>query len=334
MKRLIFLLTFLPTVLIANPLVPGVSISEIFFNETGEWVLEIYNVENWVEYLDSLVLKCNSGEAKIVAFITADYIVVTNDNLSKAISFNKSADCIKLYSYMYDEYVVDSVCIGDITGSYLKNISNGQSVSRLYGYGPFYKDNSPTIGYANDLNGSLGKIYGYFYEADETPIENKYFFINEGYSGNIEIDENGFYCAEITSRSYLINQRKIYESSTNHVMMDFENVSFELNEHDSININFKRTLTSTNTLNKDDILLSSYPNPATNSLYFITSIENQSNSPLTISVYSIDGQLIDSFMLTSEQHRWNCSNLSRGTYIYTLSQANKILGTNKFQVIK
>ena len=345
MKKLIFLLTFIPVIVNANPVWLGVNISEIYFNESGDWTLEIDSASSIsIKYLDSLILECNSGLAKIANFDTTDYIVITNENLANSISFNKGADCIKLYSYSYGEYKVDSIRIGDIADSYLKNIEIGQSIARLDGYGPFYKDNSPTIGFANDLDGSTGKIYGYFYAAGGAPITNKYFFIDEGnctpilqeqgYAGNIEIDGAGFYCAEITSRSYSISEREIYESATNHELMHFQTVSFEVNENDSININFTQILTSVNSVNQDNILLSSYPNPATDCIYFITSTANKSNTPLKITVYNSVGKTIDAFLMTSEQYQWNCSRLSRGTYIYTLSSENKIIGTNKFQIFK
>ncbi|MCF8359057.1 MAG: T9SS type A sorting domain-containing protein [Prolixibacteraceae bacterium] len=249
MKKLFFLLAFIPAIVNANPIWLGVNISEIYFDESGEWTLEIDNVNiTSVEFIDSLFIECNSGLAKIIEFDTTDYIVITKENLNNIISFNKEEDCIKLYSYAFGEYVIDSVCVGEITGSYVKNIENGQSISRLYGNGHFYKDNTPTIGSENDLDGSTGKIYGYFYDTDGAPVKNKYFFINEGYctpilqeqgyAGNIKINETGFYCAEITSRSYSISEREIYESSTNYELMQFQPVNFELNENDSIPVNF------------------------------------------------------------------------------------------------
>ena len=55
MKKLIFVLTFIPIIVNANPIWLGVNISEIFFNESGEWTLEIDNVNiASVEYIDSL----------------------------------------------------------------------------------------------------------------------------------------------------------------------------------------------------------------------------------------------------------------------------------------
>lgn len=360
MKKFIILIVFIPVLLKANPIAiyPYMTISEIYFGDTISWILEIDNTIAYdydevddsliaispLKYIDSLILECNAGKAKIVEFDTTDYIIITNNSLNNSISLNKNTDYIKLYSYSSGVYIMDSLCIGNETNSYLKNIKNGQSISRLSNYEPYYKDNSPTIGFANDLDGATGKICGYFYDTDGELIINKYFYIDEGYctpilqeqgyAGNLKIDENGFYCAEITSRSYSISEREIYESSTNHESLQFQTVTFDLNENDSLNINFTQILTSIESLNQNDFLLSSYPNPATDYIYFITSNTNKLDRSLKITVYNSVGKLIDSFNIASEQYQWNCNNLKQGTYIYTLSSENKIVGANKFQIVK
>jgi len=209
-------MVFAPTLLVANPTWLGVTISEIYFDETGEWKLEINNIDMAsVDQMDSLFIECNSGVAKITDFDTTDYIVVTNKNLNHPIEINKDSDLIILYSYSFGEYKTDRIAVGNYHDSYLKNIKNGQSIVRLESSGPFYKDNTPTIGTANDLIGATGKIFGYFYDTNNLLIKSKYFFIDEGYctailqkqgfAGNLEINNEGFYCAEITSRSYSIS---------------------------------------------------------------------------------------------------------------------------------
>jgi hypothetical protein len=347
MKKLIlFILISIPVFIKANPIWLGASISEIYFDEYGEWTIEIDNKYiTSVEYLDSIRIECSSGSATIEHFDTTDFIVITNSNLSNSISISKNGDLIKLYSFAYGDYKMDCIAIGDYSGSYLHNIENGQSIARLNGYSnSFFKDNSPTIGHENDLNGSKGKIYGYFYNTDGTPITDKYFFINEGYStpilqeqgyaGNIKINSEGFYCAEITSRSYSISEREIYESSTNYEVMQFQTVNFELNENDSINIDFHRILTSIEDVNKDKVLLSNYPNPAKDYTYFIYDLKGLEAKLLLITVYTIDGQKIDSFMPNSSEYKWNCNELVQGTYIYTLSIDDNIIGAKRLQIVK
>jgi hypothetical protein len=344
-KILLAILIFIPVLMEANPIWLGVSISEIYFNESGEWTIEIDNKYiTSVEYLDSIIIESNSGNATIEYFDTTDFIVITNSNLSNPISISKNCDLIKLYSFSHGEYKIDLIAIGDYSGSYLHNINNGQSIARLDGYGPFFKDNSPTIGFENDLDGAKGKIFGHFYDLNSELIKDKYFFINEGYctpilqeqgyAGNIEINSEGLYCAEITSRSYSISEREIYESSTNYEVMQFQPVNFELNENDSINIDFHRILTSIKEVNKGKILLSNYPNPAKDYTYFIFDLNEMKATSLLITVYNIDGQKIDSFIPNSSEYKWSCSELVSGTYIYNLSINDKVIDAKRLQIVR
>src|SRR4030042_6382618 len=107
-KILLAILIFFPVLIEANPIWLGVSISEIYFNESGEWTIEIDNKYiTSVEYLDSIRIECNSGVATIIDFDTTDFIIITNNNLSNSITINKSADCVKIYSYSFGEYKTD-----------------------------------------------------------------------------------------------------------------------------------------------------------------------------------------------------------------------------------
>jgi hypothetical protein len=346
MKKLfIILLISIPVAMVANPIWLGVSISEVYFDKSGQWTLEMDNRDmSPVAFLDSIMIACNSGSATLIDFDTTDFIVITDDNLSNFISIDKNNDCIRLYSFSFGEYLVDSIAIGDYPGSYLHHIENGQSVARLNGYGPFYKDNSPTIGFENDLSGATGKIYGHFYDLNSGMIRNRYFFIDEGYctpilqeqghAGNIEIDDGGFYCAGITSRGYSISERVIYESATNHELMYFQPVSFDLNEYDSINIDFIRILSPVNQVSRKQVLLSNYPNPAKDRTYFIFDLEGIKPASVSVTVYDIEGKQVAFLDHISPGFLWDCSHLGQGMYIYALSIGNNFIASNKLHIVK
>jgi len=116
--------------------------------------------------------------------------------------------------------------------------------------------------------------------------------------------------------------------------MNFQPVNFELNENDSINIDFKRIITSNQTIEQGNTLLSNYPNPANEFTYFIFDLKEKKATSLLISIFNINGQKIDSFVPSSSECLWNCSQLVQGSYIYTLSIDNQIIGKNKFQIVK
>ncbi|HPL05823.1 MAG TPA: T9SS type A sorting domain-containing protein [Bacteroidales bacterium] len=338
MKKYLFILLFLPTLVCANQIWLGAVISEIYFDDSGGWMLELF----YPHYSDSILIESDSGYAKIVDCDASELTIISNINLSDTVSFNKDSDCIKVHTYASGDYMVDSICIGEKAGSYLKNIKNGQSIARYYLFGSFYKDNSPTIGFANDFDGAKGKIYGFFYDTDGQAMTNKFFSIDycseilreqEQEEGVIRIDETGFYCAEITSRTYTINEIVI-ASATDYETMQFETVQFDLEEGDSININFRRVLASTKSIHQDSVVVRTYPNPATDIIYFVTSNVNPLNSPLYITVYSSTGQIMGSFALRSDIHQWNCNYLPYGTYIFTLNSGKNTIKTDKFQIIK
>ncbi len=345
-KLIIIILLIVPALLNANPIPVGLSIWELYFDESGEWTLEVIDPEGYIfEFIDYLELECINGNAYIESIDSAKYIVVTNSDLSNQLTINKDSDLIKLTSYGLGGYS-EVIAIGNYEGSYLKNINYGQSIARFYEYGPFYIDNSPTIGSENDFEGTLGKIYGYFHDESGELLTNKYFFINEGYctavlqkqgimEGCIEINDTGFYCAEITARSYKFTERDIYTSPSDNEKMYFDNVEFDLHEGDSININFIGRTTSKVPVAKDHVKLYNYPNPADDHTFFIFDLpESYSLESVSIRIYDLTGRKVEIINPVSTEHKWDCSKLKPGNYIYTLSYNNQPLNSNELVILR
>ncbi len=339
-KLLVLLLLLTPVFAKANPIEVGIYLSEISFDKSGDWSLEINNM--FIDPLlgSGLFMETCSGRAQVLSFDSASgfgywgYLVITNKNLSKSLTINKDYDCIKLIS---DSLIGHkSVSIGNYPGSYLHNIVNGQSIACLGGYDSFYKDNTPTMGEANDLSGAMAQIYGQVYGLNNQLITNKYFWIDDGHwGGYIDIDEQGSYNAKITSRSYSINELYICTNTPKYhsELVQFKPVHFDLEENDSIRVDFVQTIASVEKTKQENVLLSNYPNPAKDFTYFIFDTDKDLSS-LLITVYDLEGRKVDSFVPGSTKQVWNCSKLAQGTYVYALSSGNQLLGTNKFQVVK
>jgi len=343
MKKLLVLLILLsPVFAKANPIQFGIMLSEISFDQSGDWSLEIRSMDSAM-YLGNIYIRTNSGTAQITNFVSEfksfgsyEYIVITNKNLSNNLTINKDYDCVKLVTSTGFVLGHDSVCLGDYPGSYLHTIANGQSVACLREYASFYKDNTPTMGAANDLSGAVGQIYGQVCGLNNQLMTNKYFFIDEGNcTESITIDEKGSYRAKITSRSYSISELYICINTPKYKseLLQFKPVHFELEENDSIRVDFVQTIASVEKTKQESILLSNYPNPAKDYTYFLFDTDKPLSS-LLITVYDLEGRKVDSFIPGSTKQVWNCSQLAQGTYVYTLSCGNQLLGTNKFQVIK
>ncbi|MFW5663448.1 MAG: T9SS type A sorting domain-containing protein [bacterium] len=339
MKRIIlFILLISLGKLYANPVVPSVNIYEIYFSESGDWLMEIiepYGIGDVYYYLDSIKIESNAGIAMLQYVDSLGAFVISNSDLSQSIEININDDCIKLHSYSSGYHITDSIAIGEHPDSYLKNILPGQSIARYDFLGPFYKTNNPTIGAQNNLSGAIGIIYGIFYDENNNPVSGKLFYINEGYSGQIEMDADGHFCANLTSRSYDISCRLLYDSEKNASdTVNVNPVSFEINEHDSLNIDFRITATSIENNVVPDILLSNYPNPANDFTYFFVDYQGRNLSNLKISLFDLSGRIVDTFPVDSPKVRYDCSNLPPGIFISRLISDETTIATKKIIVVK
>lgn len=326
------------------------NINEMNFPEAGQWELELLPNDITHVYVDSLKIRVNSGTFLLQNVTqTNGYWVVANEDQDPHVYINIQSDSIVVYTYYRyvgedEDYGFEStstLVIGNMATSYLKNIQYSQSVARFSFAGPFFKTNNPSIGYNNDFAGATGKIYGTFYTPYGDVMPNKSFSIDEGYSGNIlnqmgmptriSIDDEGLYCAEITSRSYHITSLPIKTEGEDEEIMLFEPVSFNINEGDSININFNRMFPlSVPGQQEPDELFTAYPVPAKGYTNFVVDFREG----MRVTVYNIRGQKVDHFALISGNSRYDCGHLPGGTYICTLSLGNNILSSKKIHVVK
>lgn len=339
-KLLVLLLVLTPVFAKANPIETGIFLSEVSFDQSGEWSIELCNMFYDPFQGSGLYIETSSGRARVISCDSVPdigytgYIIITNKDLSKSLTINKDYDCVKLICESQIGH--DSVCLGNYPGSYLHSIQNGQSIACLSPYTSFFKDNTPTMGKANDLSGAVGQIYGQVYGLNNQLMTNKYFFIDEGNcTESITIDEKGSYRAKITSRSYSISEMYIFTNTPKYKseLLQFKPVRFDIDENDSIRVDFVQTIASVEKTKQESILLSNYPNPAKEFTYFLFDTDKPLSS-LLITVYDLEGRKVDSFIPGSTKQVWNCSQLAQGTYVYALSCGNQLLGTNKFQVIK
>ncbi len=340
MKKVFFiLLFFLGSVALPNPIIFSFLISEIYFDESGDWILEI-GIEDMYSFElgDSIYLETNSGIALVTLFDTAMFTPITNENLSNELDINKDNDRVVLHTN-FIEYLSDTVLLGEAEGSYLHNIEYGQSVARQFvlPHLSFYKTNVPSIGYFNTLEGALGFIYGYVYDHTGTPVSNLTFEIAEGYwyAWYFSTDANGYYQAPIASRSYWNDALLIPgEYFGTYDLLPIDPVSFEINENDTLNINFTQTLTSITEQPENNTLLSNYPNPASGFTYFIFDSENVDRRNIQLKILDLQGREVDALLPDKSPFLWQSGHLPPGTYIYQLYVENEVVGSNKLILVK
>jgi hypothetical protein len=334
-KILLFIGLLTPILSYSNPIQepPPLTISEIYFESETKWKIELVNNDGYYdlnELIDSVIIKNKTGLCKIPFKLSSSiYIVISNDSLNYPFIFDLNDDYLKLCTYHHistrNDYDEDSISWGDGYGSYLPNIKYGQSIEQEGTY--FYKDNSPTIGFQNDLIDATGTIYGYWYDEQYNKVLNKNLYTRYGH---ITTDDNGFYKIHLPSRKYYIDYGYLeYHSGPESYYsgdLQITPIHFNLEVNDSIQIDF---------LNKTDpvpeyvkpgkIILTNYPNPADQITNFVFDIPEQVELKSTSLIIADEtGKLFYNLPLTEHSGalQFNCSGLANGIYSFFILQNN------------
>jgi len=196
MKKLIF--TMLAFALIvgakANPIGEELDLSEVCFDQNGNWVIELRYLNLYSEYFpfDSIWIKTTSGISKIKQIRSYDsnyLLLIRNDSLSSNLTINPVKDSIQLiHSYMNYKYTDALLVYGDLPGSTVLTPRLGQSIAEhlfhyeLGQYRSYSLDKSPTIGAVNDTTGMCGTLRGLIYDQNgHLFTETKGYFLKENF---------------------------------------------------------------------------------------------------------------------------------------------------------
>jgi hypothetical protein len=335
MKRSIFILLILFTSFIyANPIDASPSLSEIKIVNPDNWFVEIVNLGNQLDEADSIILFSNFGSAKVESFDTTEYVILTQNNFLTNLQLQRTQDFIKLYIHYPNGAHVDSIKIGDCSGSRLHNIDSCQSIMRRIGDSEYFKNDISSLGEQNELNGSYGKIYGHFYYQDGTPITERYARFYRFVPNSEYVDASGYYKAELVSHYYCYNWFYLRVYGLPGEMWDFSSVDFDLEPGDSLEVDFYALQTSIRPVIQSTIKFNNYPHPASSYTWFVIDNTDVEASAMRVNVYALNGRKVDSFKPRAYQYRYDCSHLPQGSYIMSLQHGREVLATKKLQILK
>jgi len=266
MKKIyiLFLFSIIVLSIYANPIaLPTIEISELYFDESDNWKLEIgYFEVNQIGFpIDSIFLFSTTDSIKLLSYefiASTGVMVITADSLDSDFIIKRYADTIKVVSYIMEEPFEDILIFGNISGSFINFPRQGQSINK---YWMFYtKDNSPTIGFTNDTLGMCGTIKGIIYDKYSGLVQNKTFRLDYFF----ETSENGEYSARVYSKPSTLS-RIDYKSgkfSTQFVSMTEISYIMEPDSVIELDIHLLDTLTTgINDLTFGNIPIKIYPNP-------------------------------------------------------------------------
>jgi hypothetical protein len=266
MKK-IYVLFFLLTVgltINANPIaLPTIEISELYFDESDNWKLELgyYEVNQNDLTIDSIFLYSTTDTIKIPTYefiSTTGVFVITADSLDSEFRIKRFADTIKVLSYSMEQPFEDVLIFGNLPGATINYPRQGQSISKYWMY--YTKDNSPTIGLSNDTIGTCGTVKGIIYDKYSEPVDAKTFRLDNYF----ETSENGEYSARVYSKPSTFNRidYKTGQYSTQSISITEISYIMEPDSVIEIDIYLLDTLaTGINDINVSNTPISIYPNP-------------------------------------------------------------------------
>ena len=337
MKKIwiLFLLFTIGLSINANPIaLPTIEISELYFDESDNWKLELgyfyINPEGYT--FDSLFISSSEDTAKLADYLLIGemgQLVLTPDSLTTNFRINRLGDTIKVISYTHGMQFEDNLIFGNLSGSSINYPRPGQSISK---YGRCYtKDNSPTIGLPNDTLGIYGTVKGVIYDLYSEPVKNREFRLDNYF----ETSENGEYSTRVYSKpstwSYLDYKTLPYATTS----VSITEISYTM-EPDSVvemDIYLLNTLANgIHEINMANTPISVYPNPIIKNGELKINIDLPIiTSDIYIEISDLNGRIIKKKKINQNQSTITAPNIS-GFYIVRTMLDSEIISSNRILV--
>ena len=350
MRKLLFLFAFAGIAMqtLSNPIDdrPQITISELFFDDQGQWELEI-KYENEFDYpIDSLFLSSSSGTIKLKGLTfpeSGDVFVVYENDLAQDFSIQQEGDSITLYFY-YGYTTSDSIShqlvFGDCAGATIGKPLAGQSITYVAGY--FAKDKSPTLNLLNDTSGTCGTLKGTIYGKNGEPVSKEYFKLHFPFSNATD----GAYSTRILARpnffqSLAYDTARLGYDSMGELYFsrnaDIDPLEFTMKPDSVITMDIylrDSLVTALSTTYAKRIPVRIYPNPigGDNILNYEFDVPVKS-AYAEIKIYTVNGKLIHSDEISSRRGSVDLSGRADGSiFLVSFYLNHKVVSTQRLVI--
>ncbi len=358
MKRLalVLLIAFFTQAASANIAPPMAQIHEITFDSLNNWTIELgfYYI---TEDMGWLTISSSSGSSTITNYTLivgnpyepGDSIaVITNANLNGPLTIDPANDLITISTHVWGNTYNDYLAIGSHQESIVQCMNPGESIAlnRITlndrNCRSYCIDKSPTIGYNNDTIEAMGSFSGNIIGLDGNPTSGVYIEVPHlvgdpiGYQ-RIMINSDGGFNERLFARNYDIDTIIIVGVGLSYAYYVIEPISFCLRPMETIdqNVILTEILAVSEPEAKDKKRVVASPNPFNNevSFYFdFTAQQLQSNTKLTLTIFSLKGELIDAIEVPASQNKiiWHANDKTpSGILFYHFSANNKVIANGK-----
>jgi hypothetical protein len=343
MKKLLLVLAIIFNLNIswANVFVPpGAQISELLWDENGDWQLEIsyyYFSDGEITY-DSVVISTREHRYLLTLPVTENFeqgiFILNKQQCADSFDINLLGDSIfiKTYDNDYHYYSPEehSLIFGDFPNSTIPKPNTGSSIALVEGLNRwFVMDASPTLGQANTLEGCTGTIKGTVYNAkNETVNLMNRFALNFDF----RTTETGSYSSNLTNGNHKLTYIA-YDVSGEDYFEWFTIEPIEITiEPDYVYENLGIHITDPNFLGihkePENHPLKIYPNPAYQKLNIemFLPLEGQN---MEILVLDMSGKEVARFMKSFAKNmelEWN-EHFPGGMYLFGFWTNNTLIQT-------
>ena len=319
----------------ANPIaLPAIGISELYFEESGDWKLELEYIEGSQDnmIIDSIFLSSITDTVELTEFEFSEntnLLVITEDSLDSDFTIARYGDTIKVVSYSDGEAYEDILIFGNLPGSVIHYPGDSQSICKYYHY--FVKDKSPTISRLNDTAGIFGTLKGIVYDKYSEPVKNRTFCLYHCF----ETSANGDYSVRVYSRPTVLNKiaYEIDDSPTGSASIQEIAYTMEPDSTIELDIHLTDTLaTGINTTSVDEAIIRIYPNPVSKNSLFNARIDLPVlTSDIWIEIVDVEGKLIREEQITQKNQSIRSPTKS-GLYLITLWLDNQLILSKRMLV--
>ncbi len=321
---------------LANPIAtPTIEISELYFDDAGQWILELWydNIDEEEFPIDSIFLISSTDTVKLLNYTfygINGLIVLRQDSLNSELNINPFGDSLSVVYYMPYFNYYDVLVFGESNGAVISSPRCGQSLSKYMWN--FSKDKSPTIGEINDTTGMCGTLSGVVYNLYDEPVADQTFMLN----GGTQFDTDGFGNYTLRMISKPMSFDWIYYQSDHFLSVDIEEIAFVMEPDSSVfrDIHLLDSLlTDVDQIPATDSPLKLFPNPLSHSDRLNYEIDLPvKTAKCRIDIYTIVGQLIVSQDLTQASGQIELSNAT-GILLVNFWMENQMLSSNRIVVL-
>lgn len=335
-KKLLVLLLVLQFGMVqANPLIPPrVLISELAFDETGSWMLELqgFDFTNWF-YLDSIILTTSTGKATLGTLRFEgenNILVLRKDSLKSDLPIRMEGDSISLLFYPDIYYMngnIPSLVFGDFTSSVLASPRAGQSIAGApsFEYTNNYSiDKSPTPGLQNDTTGMCGTLTGKIFDINNQLVQSSDYVFMDRTGWEYNIDGNGNYRTRILSARTTLSSMNVYHKPTRkYLQVPVETIAFSVQPDTLIQADLHLQKDLITALDEPEnapvTMLQVYPTPPVGRQLNYSVGLPVGSSEARLELIDLNGRIYCTYRITESQGRIELpSELSSGTFFLRL----------------